>query len=445
MKFNKLSMILPVVAALAVTGCESYEIDMPANPAEPVVGNEVSTNVIYEANPRFFGTSDCLNEIDLQLPRIKEMGCDIVWIMPVFEPGSLNSVGSPYCIRDFKAINPSYGTLADLKKLVDDAHASGLKVMLDWIANHTSWDNPWITEHPERYLHDENGNIVSPPGQKWNDVAQLDFSNASTREAMKDAMVYWVKECGIDGYRCDYAEGVPLDFWSDLNATLREINPEIIMLAETGKYSFYEAGFDMIYDWGSATAIADAFTGGKPSGAVTEAAEALAQVPDGDSILRYALNHDVASENNVATMFGSYDALPAAYVLASMLNGTPLIYSSMDVEGLSGKLSFFNFNKLTFSAKLTATYKAINSAFKASAEVRRGQLADYSASSIACFTRSIPGHNLLVAVNTSGDVKSMKAPIVLAGATMNDLLNGGQTTVPVTIELQPYSYIILAD
>lgn len=443
MKFNKISMILPVVAALAVTGCESYEIDMPANPAEPTVGPEVSTSVIYEANPRFFGTSGCLNEIDLQLPRIQEMGCDILWVMPVFEPGSLNSIGSPYCIRDFKAVNPSYGTLDDLKKLVGDAHSKGMKVMLDWIANHTSWDNPWITTNPDRYVHDENGNIVSPSG--WSDVAQLDFTNASTREAMKDAMVYWVKECGIDGYRCDYADGVPLDFWSDLIVTLRGINPEFIMLAETNNASFYEAGFDMIYDWSSSTAIADAFTGGKPSGVITEAADALARVPEGDSILRYVLNHDVAAENNVATMFGSYDAVPAAYVLASMLNGTPMIYSAMDVANLSGKLSFFNFNKLTFSDELTATYKAINSAFKASAEVRRGQLTDYSGSSIVCFTRSIPGHNLLVAVNTSASAQSLKSPITLAGATMNDLLNGGQATVPVTIELQPYSYIILAD
>ncbi len=436
-------MILPVVAALAVTGCESYEIDMPTNPEEPVVGAEVSTNVIYEANPRFFGTSDCLNAIDAQLARIQDMGCDVIWLMPIMEPGELNSIGSPYCIRDFKAVNPKYGTLDDLKTLISNAHSKGMKVYLDWIANHTAWDHPWITEHPERYVKDANGDIKYP--ETWTDVAELDFSNEGTCEAMKDAMLYWVNECGIDGYRLDHADGVPMEFWADVTSALKAINPQFVMLGESSKTEFYNIGFDMIYDWNSGPAISKAFTGGKATDAVAEAADALAKVPEGKSILRYAINHDVAAENPVNKYFGSYEAMPAAYVMASMLNGTPLIYSSMDAEYLSGTLSYFNYNPLTYSDNLTATYKAINSAFRASAEIRRGELSNYSNSSVACFMRSIPGHNLMVAVNTSADVQTLKAPIVLAGESMNDLLNGGQTTVPVTIELQPYSYIILAN
>lgn len=438
---NKIASFIATVAAFAAAGCTSYEIDMPANPAEPVIGNVVSTNVIYQANPRFFGDNECLKGLTRQVSRIAGMECDILWVMPVYEPGELNGIGSPYCIRDFKAVNPRYGTMTDLKELVNTAHSSGMKVILDWVANHTAWDCSWITEHPDWYVKDAAGNIVSPSG--WSDVAQLNFANADMRAAMKDAMLFWVEQLGIDGYRCDYADGVPHDFWSDVITALRAKNSDMIMLAETANPDYYADGFDMIYDWNSSTTISSAFNGGKPADVVKEAVEALAKVPDGKSILRYVFNHDVAAENNVATMFGAPEGVPAAYVLASMLNGTPMIYSSMDVEGLSGKLSFFNYMTLDFSTSLSDEYKAINVAFKASAEVRRGELRDFSNSSVVCFTRAIPGHNLLVAVNTTGSEKSVKSPISFAGSTMTGLIDGKQVTVPVEISLEPYSYTIL--
>ena len=434
--------IIAAIAALALGGCQkSYEIDMPDNPSLPVIGNEVSTNVVYQANPRFFAEDDCLKALQAELPRISDMGCDILWIMPVYEPGVLNGFGSPYAVKDFTKVNPKYGTLADLQALVKDAQSKGMKVLLDFVANHTAWDHAWIKDHPDWYVHDENGNIVAPSG--WSDVAQLDFNNPDLCTAMKDAMLYWVKEVGIDGYRCDYADGVPDAFWKDLIAELQEVDPNIIMLAESSKTSFYADGFDMIYDWNSAPTISAAFNGGKPDEVVKEAREALAQVPDGKSILRYAFNHDVAAENEVDKMFGASEGTPAAYVLASMLNGTPMIYSSMDVEGLKGKLSFFDYKKLTFSSELTAKYKAINGAFKQSAEVRRGELKDYSKDKVVCFTREIPGHYLLVAVNTTGEEKTIKTPISLLGAPMTDLLTGEDTNAGVVIELEPYEYTIL--
>ena len=429
--------------AVALGGCTSYEIDMPENPEQPVIGNEVSTNVIYQANPRFFGENDCLKGVTAQVPRISDMGCDILWVMPIYTQGEVNSIGSPYCVKDFKGINPKYGTEADFSALVEAAHAKGMKVILDWVANHTAWDHPWITQYPDRYQKDADGNIVSPSG--WADVAQLDFNNPATVEAMEDAMTYWVNQFGIDGFRCDYADGVPHSFWSKVIADLQAYNPDIIMLAETSNTAFYEDGFTMIYDWNCPGAISGAFKGGKPADIVKEGREALANVPDGKSILRYVFNHDVAAENNVATMYGSWDAVPAAYVMAAMLNGTPMIYSSMDVENMSGKLSFFEYKTLDFSASLAQEYKAINDAFKASAEVRRGQLQDFSNGSVACFMRSIPGHNLLVAVNTTNSPQSVKAPIEKAGASATNLLDNSQITVPVTVELEPYAYTIIME
>lgn len=443
MKNIRISAFMAAIAAVAASGCTSYEIDMPSNPDQPAVGREVSTNVIYQANPRFFADNNCLAALNQQVDRISDMGNDILWIMPVCEPGELNAFGSPYCIRDFKAMNPKYGTIDDLKTLVRNAHDHGMKVILDWIANHTAWDCAWITEHPDWYKHDADGSIVSP--SNWTDVAQLDFSNPEVAVAMKDAMLYWFNEADIDGFRCDYADGVPQTFWSDVIADLTAIDPEVIMLAETANTEYYNSGFNMIYDWNSSSTIASAFTGGKPNSVITEATEALAKVPDGKSILRFAFNHDTAAENNVATMFGTSEGVPAAYVLASMLNGTPMIYSSMDVEGLTGRQSFFDYRPMTFSETLTDCYKAINSAFKESAEVRRGQLDDYSTSSVVSFTRSIPGHTLLVMVNATGSEQTTKTPIELTGETMKDLLSGADVTVPVTVTLPAYGYIIYMD
>lgn len=440
MKTKKISSILATVA-LAVTGCTSYEIDMPANPEAPAVGPEVSSNVIYQANPRFFGDNECIKGLTNQVSRIASMDCDILWVMPVYEPGELNGIGSPYCVRNFTAVNPRYGTMADLENMVSAAHGAGMKVIFDWVANHTAWDCAWISEHPDWYVRNADGNIVSPSG--WSDVAQLDFSNPEVGEAMKNAMLFWVDKLGIDGYRCDYADGVPHEFWSNTIEALRAKNADMIMIAETANYDYYADGFDMIYDWTSSTSISDAFKGGKPSDVVKKAAEALAKVPEGKSILRYAFNHDVAAENNVSTYFGSVDGIPAAYVLASMLNGTPMIYSSMDASGISGKLSFFNYTTLDFSAELTGVYTAIDAAFQESAEVRRGELTDYSNSSVVCFTRSIPGHTLLVAVNVTGSAQTVRTPIQLAGASMTDLINGGTAAAPLVINLEPYAYTIL--
>lgn len=440
MKMTKIKAAAAAIAALAMSACTSYEIDMPANP-EPTVGPEVSTQVIYEANPRFFAEQNCLNALDAQLTRIADMGCDVLWIMPVFEPGELGSVGSPYCIRDFKALNPRYGTMADLKKLVDDAHGKGVKVILDWVSNHTSWDHPWIKEHPDRYEHDDQNRIVSPAG--WADVAQLDYNNPATAAAMREAMMYWVEQTGIDGYRCDYVDGAPMEFWSTTIAELKAAHPDLIMLAETANADYYGCGFSMIYDWNCAGAISGAFNGGKPADVVSEAVTALSNVPAGKSILRFAFNHDTAAESSIDGLFGSVDAIPAAYAAAAMLGGTPMVYSAMDVEGLTGTMSFFGYTPLTFSDALTAKYKAINSAFRQSAEVRRGELADYSADNIVCFTRSIPGHTLLVAVNTANATRAVRTPIMLANSSMTDLLSGETVTVGEQVELAPYAYTIL--
>lgn len=433
-------MIL-ALSAFALASCSNDDQVLPDNPEAPKVGPEVSTTVVYQANPRFFATDNCLKALTDQTAEIADMGVDVLWVMPVQKQGELNAFGSPYCIADYKTVNAKYGTLDDFKSLVNAAHSHGMKVILDWVANHTSWDATWISTHPEYYQKDANGNIKQ--ASTWTDVAQLDYKNAGTRSAMIDALRFWVEEAGVDGFRCDYAEGVPHDFWADAIAELRTVKPGLFMLAETSDFNFYNDGFDMIYDWSFAPTMSGVFTGARPSELFSKASNTWSKVPEGKEILRYTFNHDFAAENSINKTYGALEGIPAAYVLTAMLDGTPMIYSSMDAaNNFSGTLSFFNYNQMTWSAEKRAAFKAINSAYKATAEVRRGQFAAYSYNAVAMFTRSTPSQTLLVAVNTTGKQQTVKTPIALAGENVSDLINGGQTSLPVTLTLEPYEYHI---
>lgn len=434
--------MIAAMSVFALASCSNDDQVLPDNPEVPKVGPEVSTSVIYQANPRFFAGTNCLDALTAQVGDIADMGVDILWVMPVQEQGEKDAFGSPYCIKDYKSVNSRYGTITDFKELVDAAHAKGMKVILDWVANHTSWDNVWISSHPEYYAKDANGNIAQ--ASTWTDVAQLDYNNADTRSAMTDAMRYWIDQTGIDGFRCDYTDGVPHSYWSEAISSLRNSKPDLIMLAESSKTDFYNDGFDMVYDWEFAPAMSDAFNGGRVSNLFSTATSTWGRVPEGKHLLRYTFNHDFAAENSFDKSFGSTEGVMAAYVLTAMLHGTPMIYSSMDAQdNITGTLSFFNYRTMSWSAEKRAAFKAINSAYKATAEVRRGELATFTNQNVAVFTRITPNQTVLVMVNLSNKEQTVKTPIVLAGASVTDLINGTQVNLPVTQTLAPYGYTIL--
>lgn len=441
---HKIAIAAPLTVAV-LSGCGSDEPENGGGSQTPVTpdGPEATTvdsRVIYEANPAFWGSKDCLKKLQADLPRIADMGCDVLWLMPIYERGELKAVGSPYCVRDYKKVNPAYGTEEDVRNLVEAAHQKGMKVILDWVANHTAWDNAWVSTNPEYFAKDASGNVAATPS--WGDVAQLDYSVQGTRDTMKDAMLYWVERCGIDGYRCDYVEGVPHDFWKDAVATLKDKDSDFIMLAETSKPDYYADGFDMIYDWNFSGTLSNAFSGKTATGVISKSDEIMAKVPEGKSILRYVFNHDVAAENNVDRMYGTPEGVVAAYAAATMLDGTPLVYSSMDVEGLTGKQSFFTYGELAFSDRLSKEYGAINRAYKKTAGVRGGQLSDYTTSDVICYTRKAGANTMLVMVNTTGAEIEFRTPISLSGEDMDDLIGGAKVKVPLVEKLEPYAYRI---
>ena len=446
MKTTKLllSSLMLASSLFAMGGCSSNDDpEIPVNPENPAVGESAGTMVIYEANPRFFATNNCINAINDRLGEIKALGTTVLWIMPVCEPGELKSVGSPYCIKNYKAMNPRYGTVADLKSLVDNAHSMGMDVIIDWVANHTSWDNEWITEHPDWYTQDGAGNIISPEGQNWTDVADLNYDNAAMRAAMIDAMAYWITETGIDGFRCDYTDGVPHDFWAEAITQLRDIDSELFMLSESEGSDYLNDGFDMYYDWSYASLVKDLFNGGKADTFFDKADALLDAIDDASQVMRYVYNHDVAMSNTLASLYGGADALPAAYALTTLLNGTPLVYSSMETELPSnGTLSFFDYNPLTWNSGKAEVYATINQIYAATAEVRGGKLSTYSTGDVATFTRVNGSHAMLVMVNPTNTTVSVKVPITYSGTTMRNMLTSTDEELPVAIELDGYGYAI---
>lgn len=306
---------------------------------------------IYEVNIRQFSEEGSFNAVTDQLERIKNMGIEIIWLMPIHpiskekRKESADDLGSYYAVGDFRAVNPNYGTMEDFEELIAKAHELDMKVILDWVPNHTGWDHPWINEHPEYYTQ-VDGEIVDPinpdTGESWGwtDVADLNYDNEEMRKAMISDMAFWVKEKNVDGFRCDVAHGVPVDFWNDAVKQLRSIKGEdLFMLAEAENPEL--AGlFNMSYGWGFHHELHKVLNGEEE---FTKLEESVANFQERFGSNHYAMmfttNHD---ENSWAgTVFERYgDAHQAMAVLTFTIHGMPLIYSGQEAA-MDKQLEFF--------------------------------------------------------------------------------------------------------
>lgn len=401
-----------------------------------------NTMVIYEANPKVFASSKALNAIENRLEEIQDLGVNVLWLMPIHPIGSTNSVGSPYCVKDFKAVNASYGSLADLKSLVSKAHSMDMKVIIDWIANHTSWDNPWINEHPDWYTKDANGNIISPAGMGWNDVADLNFGNTGLRTNMIEAMTYWVKEADIDGFRCDYAEGVPADFWSDAIKAIRSVKNDAIMLAEAADVSLYGSGFDMLYGWDFQSKLADVFAGKRKVANLYDShRNEYKGLADGKERMRFSTNHDKAmNESSPITMYKGERGAMAAFVIAAYMGGIPMIYSSQEI-GYAKTVNFFTNVLMDWNSNpsYTEEYIKVMSAYQESASIRGEEPVLYNTGDIVSIY--YPG-GLFVIANTTGGKVQIKAPMERAGDKVIDMMTDASETIPTVLDLEAYQYKI---
>ena len=296
--------------------------------------------VLYEVNIRQYTEEGTFAAFEKHLDRLKDMGINTLWLMPIHPISKTKrkgTLGSYYSVDDYKAVNPEFGTTEDFQHLVATAHDKGFKVVLDWVANHTGWDNAWITDHNDWYKKDNNGNIVSP--FDWSDVAQLDYSNFEMRAEMIKCMQYWVEDMGIDGFRCDHASGVPVTFWNAAVYKLKSINSEIMMLAEaSGNNVMTQYAFDTCYNdalYGQAKSV----QGGVGVSSIQNNMNPGDTYVEGSFPMNYLDNHDKNSyEGTIVENFGAtYDPLLALTYLSP---GMPMIYTSNE-EGYDHMIEFF--------------------------------------------------------------------------------------------------------
>ncbi|WP_207891044.1 alpha-amylase family glycosyl hydrolase [Hymenobacter edaphi] len=312
---------------------------------------------IYEVNIRQFTPEGTFRAFEAHLPRLAAMGVSIVWLMPVHPIGQVGrkgTLGSQYAVRDYFAVNPEFGTLDDLRHLVQTAHGLGLRVLLDWVANHTSWDNPLVTEHPDWFQHDEAGQLV-PPVPDWTDVVALDYRQPGLRRYMTDALLYWLRAADIDGYRCDVAGLVPTDFWDAARPELDAVK-SIFMLAEwdelypSGGLSWedfnpdtrlLERAFNMSFGLRLHYLLDRVAEGHEPLHAIDAylAAE-RAKYPPSVYLMHFTSNHDVNSWDGTEYERLGPLARPFA-VLTVLLPGMPLVYSGQEAA-LNRRLQFFD-------------------------------------------------------------------------------------------------------
>jgi cyclomaltodextrinase / maltogenic alpha-amylase / neopullulanase len=288
------------------------------------------SSVVYEIFPRNFSKEGDLNAITARLDELKDLGVDVLWLMPIHPVGEKmkkGALGSPFAVRDFYAINPEYGTANDFKRLIDETHKRGMKLIMDIVAGQTSWDSV-LMDHPDFYKKDTNGAII-PPNPAWSDVAGLNYANPAVRRYMTDMMSYWLRDFGVDGFRCDVAPTVPVDFWEAARDELEKINPQVIILADAGaKPELLAKAFDIDSSWSFVHTLDLVMGSEAPLFYLKESWEhTYQQFPEGALHLRFSDNHELV--RTVARR--GIDGALAAQVLMLTLDGVPLFYNGMEV------------------------------------------------------------------------------------------------------------------
>jgi cyclomaltodextrinase / maltogenic alpha-amylase / neopullulanase len=368
----------------------------------------VRDGVIYEVYPRAFSQEGNFNGVTAQLDRLKELGVTIVWLMPIHPIGQekkKGTIGSPYAVRDYYAINPDYGTKEDLTRLITQAHRRGMKVIIDIVANHTSWDSV-LMKHPEFYKRDAKGNITYP--HDWFDIAALNYAKPQLRQYMTDMLKYWIREFDLDGFRCDVAGEVPTDFWENARAELDRVKPDIFMLAEAHKADLLVKAFELDYSWPLHTALTDVLQGRKPASDLRVAwKEEQDTWPRGALHMRFSDNHD---ERRAIARFGERGAL-AASAFAVTVDGVPLLYNGMEVGDTTESGAPALFERLPVfwpiverRKEFPRFYRRMLALRRESEPLRRGSLEwlrNSDESRIVTFLRHGKTEDVLVAINFS--------------------------------------------
>ncbi|MEL7217677.1 MAG: alpha-amylase family glycosyl hydrolase [Pseudomonadota bacterium] len=457
---RKLLLPSTIAAAFALTGCDSAPTASRYEPqpyVKVVAPDWTKDAVIYQMNTRQFSSEGTFAAAQEQLPRLAEMGVDIIWLMPIHPIGEeqrKGEMGSPYAVKDYRAVNPDLGTEEDFRAFVDRAHELGLKVILDWVANHSAWDNPLTEQHPDWYLKTPEGDMTPPAGTDWSDVVDFDYSNPALRQYMTESLTYWVSEFGVDGYRADVAGFVPLDFWETARSELEAIKP-VFMLAEWETPDLHARAFNATYAWGWKEAMQELVVDGSGAGAMRGYYAGQQNTwPRGAYRMTYTDNHDQNSWDGVAAeIYGP--AYEAAIALSFVGPGMPLIYNGQEAD-LGKQLEFFSKDEIEWrEGKYDPLFRQLIDLKTEEQALWNGKhgspMVDVPSDSVAdvlSFTRGQKGERLFAVFNLSPRPQSVTFEKARHHGTFIDVMSGATATFDGTdepIALGPWEYRVFRE
>ena len=364
--------------------------------------------VIYEIFPRTFSPEGTLSAVTSQLDRLQKLGVNVLWLMPISPGGKekrLGRFGSPYSIRDYYAIDPALGNKGDMQTLVNVAHQRHMRVILDMVADHTSWDSVMMA-HPNFYQHDAAGRIVSPHG--WSDVAGLDYDDRALRRYMEDMFLYWLKEFHLDGFRCDAAALMPTSFWEELRPLIKRENPEASLLAEASNPELMQHAFDLDYAWPLLSTFDKVIGEGQPATAIRNTIETQELYFPADA--QHMLISDDHDAPRATVRYGVRGSL-AASSLVFTLPGVPLLFNGMEAADAteSGAPELFDKHPVDWDAaaafpQVPSFYKALIALRHSSPALRHGELSwlhNSQEEHVVTFLRRTQEEDILVSINLS--------------------------------------------
>ncbi len=429
----------------------------------PATPEWAAQGVLYECNTRQFSAQGNFAGIEAQLPRLRNLGVDILWLMPIHPIGverRKGALGSPYSVRDYYAINPDFGTLEDFKRLVQSAHQQEIKLILDWVPNHTSWDAVWKNKHPEYYTRYQ-GDFTVPINEKgepiedWSDVCDLDYSNPALREAMIQAMQYWVRECDIDGFRVDMAGMVPNDFWAQVRPALDSIKPLFMLSEWQDEPAHFTTCFNANYGWKWKDVTRDIAAGRQTPRSLDTLLRYLNNFyPEHYFQLYFTQNHDENTWNGTEVeLYGP--AADAFNVLAFTWQGIPMLYNGQE-DGLDERLEFFEkspihwkkYAKQDFFTRLCELRHGNQAVWAGRAGGTLQKISNDKEDQVYAFSREKNGDRIVVVLNLSKERASvtLRPANALLGPYANVFGRSTmQMTKEVTLNLKPWDYIVLSN
>lgn len=402
---------------------------------------------IYQVHIRPHSTSGNLASVTADLDRIRALGINVLYLMPIYPYGTdARSSKSPYCIKNFKTIGSEYGTLTDLQNLVNAAHSRGMAVILDWVANQTSWDHAWITQHPDYYVQ-VNG-VIQQLGS-YPDVAALNFNSTAMKSAMIDAMRYWIFAANIDGYRCDFVDNSPASFWTQAINNLRGITThKLLMFAEGTFAQNYTSGFDMNFGfkWYN-DALKPIHSGTSVAQIQTTTNSEYTSANASQQVARYTANHDTETSETAMNVFGGHDGVIANFLVSAYMRGVPFLTSGQEADFNQVIPWPYTTVKINWSNTAAKTdFTKILSFRNSSDAIRRGTMTNYSNSNVCAFTKTSGSEKVIVITNLRGSSASFVIPSAMSGS-FKEVFTGANInlTSGASITLNPYQYLVVTN